>query len=55
MVDTDLEESQESVNKIDLETADPLETFDVGSPNHGASHSTRMSNSRVNPCKLVSN
>ena len=55
VVDTDLEESQESVNKIDLETADPLETFDVGNPNHGASHSTRMSNSRVNPCKLISN
>ena len=55
VVDTDLEGSLESVNKIDLETADPLETFDVGNPNHGASHSTRMSNSRVNPCKLISN
>ena len=53
VVDTDLEGSEESVNKIDLETADPLETFDVDSPNNGASHSARMSNSRMNSCKLI--
>ena len=53
VTEVDLEEFEDSVNKIDSETVDPLETFEAGDLNNGASCSARMSDSQVNSCKLT--